>query len=60
MWNLKTLNSQRMVVARAGGGGGESGKMLANGYQHPVIGWISSRDLTDNMMVIVNNTVLYT
>ena len=55
----------RVVVAKGLGvlGGGANGEMMVKGvkgYKHPVIRQIGSGDLTQNMVITVNSTVLYT
>ena len=52
-----TETESKVMVAR--GWGGEYGEMLIKGYKLVVIRRISSRDLMYSMVIIVNNTVLY-
>ena len=61
MYNLKKAKlretDSRLVLAR-GWGAGEM--VLVKDYKLPVLRFISSRNLVDRMMTIVNSTRLYT
>ena len=55
---LKETKSRMMVTQGWGGGG--NGKILVKGYKLPVIRLTSSEHLMYSMVIIANNTELYT
>lgn len=59
MWNLEKINSQSGRVISQGQGIEEMG-MFAKEYKLVVVIWINSGDLMYRMLIIVNNTAIYT
>lgn len=56
--NLTLRNRVKMWLPRPGWW--RNGKMLVKRYKLPVTRWVNSHDLMYSMVIMVNNTVLYT
>lgn len=60
MWKANFLEIEGKIVIFEAQEVGEMGSCLSKGIDFLAVGWVCSGDVADSMIIIMNNSLLYT